>query len=66
MKQMRKRVWTVELRPQPVPDGVDRLGLAVKLMVEHARLRFESEERRRDSEEPACPGGDGVEWSSDQ
>jgi len=66
VKQMRKRVWTVELRPQPVPDGVDRLGLAVKLMVEHAHLRFESEKRGRDAEEPACPDVHGVEWGSDR
>lgn len=31
---MRKRNWSVAFRPHPSPDGLDRLGMAVRLMLE--------------------------------
>jgi hypothetical protein len=33
---MRNRVWKVQWRSHPQPDGLDRLGSAVKLAIDHA------------------------------
>jgi hypothetical protein len=33
---MRKRSWTVEWRARPQPNGNERLGLAIKLLIERA------------------------------
>jgi hypothetical protein len=33
---MRKRAWVVEVRGRPTADGIERLSLAVKLMVDRA------------------------------
>jgi hypothetical protein len=64
VKQMRKRVWTVELRPQPASDGVDRLGLAVKLMVDRARPSAEPNDGSNVADRE-WPDDDGAEWRSD-
>jgi hypothetical protein len=61
---MRKRVWTVELRPQPTADGVDRLGLAVKLMVDCARLPLDPIDRSNAADRE-WPDTDSAEWRSD-
>jgi hypothetical protein len=41
---MRERIWTVELRAQPTSDGLERLGQAVKLMVNCAESRCREEQ----------------------
>jgi hypothetical protein len=35
---MAKRSWKVEWRSQPKPDGLERLGQAVRLAIEHGAL----------------------------
>ena len=44
---MRKRNWSVALRPRPSSDGLDRLGLAVKLVVDRGLSKQSLKTRRR-------------------
>lgn len=52
---MAKRSWKVEWCSQPKPDGLERLGQAVKLAIDHgvrapSMQMTQSDERRRLSE----------------
>jgi hypothetical protein len=41
---MRKRAWTIELRSNPQPDGLERLGRAVKLLLDQGHDKKGAEE----------------------
>jgi len=52
---MRKRSWKVKWRANPQPDGVERLGQAVRLLLERANEETkvrekQTELKRRDPE----------------
>lgn len=41
---MRKRAWTVEMRSRPRADGLERLALAMRLVLEHPSADSRSRE----------------------
>jgi len=41
---MRKRAWTIELRSNPQPDGLERLGRAVRLLLDQSHEPRSAEE----------------------
>jgi hypothetical protein len=48
---MAKRSWKVELRARPQSDGLERLGRAVKLVIEREVCNCETQ-RKHNNEEP--------------
>jgi hypothetical protein len=47
---MRRRSWNVRFRATPKSDGLDRLGVAVKSVIERG-LRYEARWRRSGDED---------------
>jgi hypothetical protein len=48
---MAKRAWKVQWRPQPKSDGLERLGQAVRLAIDHA-VRAPNTQTKEDGEPP--------------
>jgi len=60
---MAKRSWKVEWRAQPTSDGLERLGQAVRLAIEHGVLA-PSMQTNRSGEQPMLAmhaSGDALE-----